>query len=156
MRKFLSILVFTSLLFCQNTNIAYAQSPTIVSYDIEYISEDIYIETFIIECENNTSKSTTTVTRSKVSNIKNSNDEVLTSFVLTGTFIYDHSTSRCTNVSCTTTIYDDQWKFTSTSATKSGISANGSYTAKRYVLGIEMESVSHTITISCDAHGNVY
>lgn len=156
MKRFLSILIFASLFFCQNTNIAYAQSPTIISYDIEYISEDIYIETFIIECESNISKSTTTVTRSKVSNIKNSNDEVLTSFVLTGTFTYDHSTSRCTNVSCTTTIYNDQWKFTSTSATKSGITANGSYTAKRYILGIEMESLSRTISISCDAHGNVY
>lgn len=156
MKKILSILIFASLLFCQNTNITYAQSPTIASYDIEYISEDLYIETFIIECENNASKSTTTVTRSKVSNIYNSNDEILTSFVLTGTFIYDHSTSRCTNVTCTTTIYDDQWKFTSTSATKSGISANGSYTVKRYVLGLEMDSISRTLTISCDAHGNVY
>ena len=156
MKNFLSLLIITSILFCTKSNIAYSQSTPITSYEIEYISEDIYIETFIIECENNASKSTTTVTRSKVSNVYNSNDEVLTSFVLTGTFIYDHSTSRCTNVSCTTTIYNDTWKFTSTSATKSGITANGSYTVKQYLLGYEINSISRTLTISCDAHGNVY
>jgi hypothetical protein len=156
MKKFLSLLIFTTLLFCHNPNIIYAQSTPVVSYEIEYISEDIYIETFITESINNSTKSTTTVTRSKVSNIKNNNDEILTSFQLTGTFIYDHSTSRCTNVSCTTTIYDDTWKFTSTSATKSGFTANGSYTVKQYLLGNEINSISRTLTISCDAHGNVY
>lgn len=156
MKKFLSFLIITSILFYTKSNISYSQSTPITSYEIEYISEYIYIETFITESINSSTKSTTTVTRSKVSNIKNNNDEILTSFQLTGTFIYDHSTSRCTNVSCTTTIYDDTWKFTSTSATKSGISANGSYTVKRYVLGIEMDSISRTLTISCDAHGNVY
>lgn len=156
MKKFLSFLIITSILFYTKSNISYSQSTPITSYEIEYISEYIYIETFITEYINNSTKSTTTVTRSKVSNIKNNNDEVLASFQLTGTFIYDHSTSRCTNASCTTTIYNDNWKFTSTSATKSGISANGSYTVKRYVLGIEMDSISRTLTISCDAHGNVY
>lgn len=62
MKKFLSILFITSLLFCHNPNIIYAQSTPVVSYEIEYISEDIYIETFITEYINSSTKSTTTVT----------------------------------------------------------------------------------------------
>ena len=156
MKKLLSILVITCILFSMKSNIAKAQSTPTVPYEIEYISEDLYIETIIIIHENNTTRSTTTVSASKVSNIKNNDGDILTSFKLTGTFLYTHTSSWCSNASCTTTIYDDTWKFTSTSATKSGISAIGSYTAAHYVLGVPIDSVSRNLSISCDAHGNVY
>ena len=158
MKKILSLLIITSLFLCINPNIAYAQTTPTIYRNIEYINDDIYIETIIIEHADAMSKaaSSTTKTASKISYVKNSNDEVLVSFKLTGTFIYNHSTSSCTNVTCTTAIFNDNWEFTSTSATKSGISAIGNYTAKCYVLGIEATSVSRTVTISCDAHGNVY
>lgn len=158
MKKIISLLIITSILLCINPNVVYAQTTPTIYRNIEYINDDIYIETIIIEHEDAMSKAASSITKtvSKISYVKNSNDEVLVSFKLTGTFIYNHSTSSCTNVTCTTSIYDDQWRFTSTSATKSGISAIGNYTAKCFILGIEVDSVSRTVTISCDAHGNVY
>lgn len=62
MKKFLSFLIITSILFYTKSNISYSQSTPITSYEIEYISEYIYIETFITEYINNSTKSTTTVT----------------------------------------------------------------------------------------------
>ena len=156
MKKIILLVLILSIVTYTNPNIASAQTTDNNICSIEYISDDIYIETIITEQESLLSRTTISKTASKISHIKNSDGDVLASFELIGSFIYDHSTSRCTNASCITTVNDEHWKFTSTSATKSEISANGSYTIKCYALGFEMNSISRTLTISCDAHGNVY
>lgn len=46
-----------------------------------------------------------------------------------------------------------KWKITSATASKSGNKATGDVTAKRYVLGIPVETVEKTITLTCSASG---
>lgn len=126
------------------------------STTIEYISDDIYIETIIIEEQGiNFFSTTNTKTASKIYNIKNSSNEILATFKLTGIFSYNGNTSSCTRSSHSTAINDTRWKFVSSTSSKSGNVAIGTFTAKYYLFEIETQTISKTITITCDANGNI-
>ncbi|MBQ7597503.1 MAG: hypothetical protein IJU56_02875 [Clostridia bacterium] len=74
---------------------------------------------------------------------------------ITATFSYNGTSASCTDVSKSTTIYDSAWKCTSSSCSKSGATATGNFTFKRYVLLVPVQTVNKTLTLTCDANGNV-
>ncbi len=154
--KKIFILLLTILLSSQNiltTTAATAAS----SSDIIYVSDDLYVEVTLEEEFPTivTFSTSTSKTYSKTATLKNGDNETVAKFKLTATFTYDGSTSTCTNVSHSATIYDDSYEFTSTSSSKSGATATGKYTIKKYILFINTQTVSDTITIKCDKNGNI-
>lgn len=74
---------------------------------------------------------------------------------LTGTFTYTGTSSTCTGASCNVTIYDSAWYTISKSATKSGNMATASVTMGQKLLGITISQISTSLSITCDANGNL-
>lgn len=156
MKKAIALLTIIVLTFSSYTTNVNADSPRTTSTTIEYISDNIYVETIISEEESATFFSATiTKTVSKIFNIKNENNEILASFKLNGTFSYDGTSSTCTRCSYSPSINDNTWRFTSSNAYKSGNSAVGTFTASCYRYNIVVQTISKTITITCDANGNI-
>ena len=74
---------------------------------------------------------------------------------LTGTFSYNGTTASCTSVSKSTTIYASAWKCTSSSCSKSGATATGNFTFKRYTVGLPVQTINQNLTMTCDPNGNI-
>jgi len=83
-----------------------------------------------------------------------SNGKVLWSFTLKATFTYNGSSAQCTAASCSNIINDKAWSL-STSASRSGSMASGSVTAKEKYFGITTSTISKTLTLKCNASGNI-
>lgn len=75
--------------------------------------------------------------------------------VLTGAFSYTGSSSKCTSSSCNVTIYDSAWSYSSKNAGKSGNTATASVTMEQRILGVVRNKVPVSLTLSCDANGNL-
>lgn len=84
--------------------------------------------------------------------IKDGNKTKIATFKLTATFSYNGSSSTCTNVSRQTTINNTNWEFLLASAFKNGGTAYGSYTLRNSVTN---ETISDSLSISCDKNGNI-
>lgn len=75
--------------------------------------------------------------------------------VLTGTFSYTGTTATCTSCSCSVTIYDTAWYQVSKTTGKSGGTATAELTMGYKVLGITTKKVPVSMTLTCDADGNL-
>ncbi len=96
-----------------------------------------------------------TKTRTKTAKHYNSNDELEWTASITATFTYNGATASCTSVSKATTIYDNSWRCTASSCSKSGATATGNFTFKHYVLQIPNQTINQLITMTCDKNGNI-
>lgn len=74
---------------------------------------------------------------------------------LSGTFTYTGNSATCTSSSCSVSISNSEWYTISKSASKSGSSANASVTMGKKLLGVTVAQVPITITLTCDANGNL-
>ena len=74
---------------------------------------------------------------------------------LHGSFSFDGTSATCTDASVTYSIYNSNWHFVSKSAWPSGNTANGTITLKETYLGFTLQTVTKSLTITCDADGNV-
>lgn len=101
---------------------------------------------------NTKSGETNYVTVTKDNIIKDGNGAKIATFKLTATFSYNGSSSTCTNVSRQTTINNTNWEFLIASAFKNGNTAYGSYTLRNSVTN---ETISNSLSISCDKNGNI-
>lgn len=85
-----------------------------------------------------------------------SSNEVVASFKLTGTFTYPYNSSaKCTSATYSTKINDSKWPFSNCSASTSGNSAIGCFTAKNKIAGITISTIEKSIILSCDKNGNI-
>lgn len=96
-----------------------------------------------------------TVTGNKTYTYYDSNDDAQWKAVLTGKFTYTGSGATCTSSSVSTTIYDSSWTVISKSATKSGNKAKASVKMGDKVEGTITTTVPVSLTLSCDANGNL-
>ena len=96
-----------------------------------------------------------TVTKTKTYKFYDTSNNLDWTASITATFSYNGTTASCTDVSKSTTIYDSAWKCTSSSCSKSGATATGNFTFKRYVLLVPVQTVNKTLTLTCDPNGNV-
>lgn len=85
----------------------------------------------------------------------NNSGEKQWTMVLHGSFTYNGTTAACTSASITYTIYNSNWHFQSKNAWPSGNTANGTLTMDRKFLGITIQTVTKSLTITCDANGNI-
>lgn len=96
-----------------------------------------------------------TVTGTKVYNKRDSDNNLDWTAKLTATFTYNGSSATCTSASCSVTIYDSDWFTVSNMTSKSGNTATANLLMGYRVLGVPVLFYPYTITLSCDANGNL-
>lgn len=100
-------------------------------------------------------RASNTKTGNKTTSYYASDDTELFSLRVSGVFLYDGSTVKCTSSSYTYNIYDSAWSLKSATASKSGATATASGTFVKKVLGITMNTKTLTPTLTCDKDGNL-
>ena len=162
MKKLLSILLIVTLLTVTSAN-ASAVVPTDIPQSqgyIEYINDNLYIETIITdETPANNSVSTfainNTVTKTKTSYYKDSAGNVLWTVSVTGTFTYNGTTSKCTSCSHKTTSPGNRWSIKSATSYKAANYATASATAIYTTLTGATHEYSRTVTLQCSKNGTI-
>lgn len=97
-------------------------------------------------------RATRTKSASKKYYIKDNNGKTMATYILHGTFSYNGSSATCTKASYDTSVSNIFWSFSSASATKSGSSAKGSFTAKCL---FPSQTISKTIRLTCSPSGSI-
>lgn len=124
------------------------ERPIIVRYadDGSYMVESItYLD----------SRASGTISGNKNTKYYDENGALQWTVTVTGTFSYNGSSATCTASSCSVSISNSEWYTISKSASKSGSSATGSATMGKKVLGTTISKVSSSVTLTCDANGNL-
>ena len=130
-----------------------AEPPRLVANQkIEHFPDGSYIITELTESAYSNRSS---VTRSKFSTYYDNDNTALWMVELTATFSYNGTSATCTYVSTGHTIYDTSWQVTNAAASKSGNTATGDFTVKKYFLGIPIKTVNRTLTLTCSPTGVV-
>lgn len=142
---FVFILLFLNVTPCRADNIS------VTKYILEN-GDYIEIELFQDEAVFLGSSRTTSGSK-KVSYKKGST--VLWSVSVKGTFTYDGDSATCINADVSTTCPSSTWKISNKSASKSLNKAIASATAKNYIKGVCIQTVSKKAILSCDTKGNL-
>lgn len=151
--KRISALILTVLMIFSIAPInAFAAEDIVTDSYIEYFEDGSYIVTEITESSISTFD-TKTITKSKSSYYYDNKDNAQWRVTITGTFNYTGSSATCTKATTAYTIYDNAWKVTSAVPSKSGNKATGTFTVKKYVLGVPLKTVNRTVTITCSNTG---
>ena len=74
---------------------------------------------------------------------------------LTASFSYNGSSASCTAANCTVSTFDSAWYVISKSASRSGNTAAASVTMGKRQLGATTKTASCSLSLSCDANGNL-
>lgn len=153
MKKILALILVMFILLSVPT-ISYGNDSDVIQSEsyIEYYSDGSYSVT-TIETSSITVLANSTVSKSKNTAHYNSKDEMQWVITVKGTFTYTGSSATCTNSTVYYTIYDNNWKVTSAQASKSGRTATGEFTIKRYTLGIPLKTINETLTLTCSNTG---
>ena len=130
------------------TCFAASDSETKVTYfeDGSYLVETI---------EESRTRASGTKTGTKTQTYYGSDGESAWKAVLTGTFTYTGSSATCTASSVSVTIYDTSWYTISKSASRSGNTASATVTMGCKLLGVTIDKVTTTPTLTCDKDGNL-
>ena len=146
-----SLIMILILLLSLNIN-SYAISATDSKEKVIMLENGEYIVETVTE-EVASERTTNTKNGQKTIKVYDSDNKLLWSATLKGTFTYTGSRATCTASSITYTVYNDNWKITSATASKSGNTATGNITGKRYALGIPIKTVERAITLTCSSSG---
>lgn len=151
-KKFISVLsVILFLTFSVSVNAAPA-SPDIQTYT-EDLGNGLYGVT-TLEIESGNARTTKTATKTYV--MKNSAGETVASYQLKAAFLYPAgNTAKCTYVTHSTSISDNNWSFSDAASMGSANKATGKFTANLVVLGIRVQTISRVLTLTCDKNGNI-
>lgn len=151
MKKLISLLsvVLMIAVLCPNT--AFADEKIVTDRYVEYLDDGCYIVTELTESTITTFAEQTT-SKSKSSHYYDGSNKEWT-VTLSATFSYTGSSATCKSATTSSKIYNDKWKVTSAVPSKSGNKATGTFTVKKYVLGIPVKTVNKTLTITCSNTG---
>ena len=101
------------------------------------------------------SRASGNVSGSKTTTYNNSSGTALWQVTLTGDFSYTGSGATCTSTAIDVTIFDSSWYTIYKTSGKSGNKATGSATIGKSVGGTAVTKVPVSLTITCDANGNL-
>lgn len=122
------------------------------SEQIEYFEDGSYMITYV---ETFAMRAVSVKTSSKTAKYYSTDDELLWSVTVTGTFSYTGTSSTCTASMVASKIYDSAWKVTEETASKTGNKAIGDFVVKKYVLLIPTKTINVNLTLTCSANGNI-
>lgn len=146
MKKLVSLFLCILIIFSFHVNALASENNSIY-----YLDDGSYIVTTITETS--VSRSSNTKTGSKKMEHYSTNDELLWDATIIGTFTYNGTSATCSFSNIDYNIFNSNWKITSATATKNSNKAIGNITAKRYLLGVSIESIDRAITLTCSATG---
>ena len=95
------------------------------------------------------------ITISKYVDYYDSDDTLLWRVCLTASFTCSKQQAICTAASVQSVVYDGDWSVVSSDAEKEGNTATGRFTVQRNKPGEPQTTIERTITLTCDADGNV-
>lgn len=151
MKRMTTVLLAMLMLVVMCPTNAFAGEVATDQY-VEYFEDGSYIVTEL-KTSGISTFATSTTSKTKYSSYYNSNGGLEWRVYLTGTFTYTGSSATCTKATKSYSIYNDNWKVTSSSASKSGNKATGKFTVKKYAIGIPIKAVNKTLTITCSNSG---
>ena len=150
MKRILSVVLLAVLLISvlPGNCLAAETEDSVVTYfaDGSYMVETIHVVQ---------SRASGTTSGSKEKVLYDSNGNADWKAVLTGTFTYTGYSATCTAASCNVTVYDSTWYTISKSASKSGNTAYGSVVMGQKMLGMTVTEVPASLSLQCDADGNL-
>lgn len=157
MRKIFAFLL-TFIMALSTTCVAFAGEMPAPSntypVEYEYFDDGSYIVTTITEEPSvSFARATSTKTASKTATYKSSSGASLWSVTITGTFSYNGSSAKCTAASVSTNIYNNAWKISNKSASKSGSTAIATATGKQYKNGSILSQIEKTVKLTCSKNG---
>lgn len=152
MKKIISLLSVMLMIVTLCPTTAFANDEIVTESSVEYFDDGSYIVTRITE-STITTFAAKTVTKNKSADYYESDNSKAWTVTLSATFSYTGSSATCTKATTSYVIYNDAWKVTSAVASKSGNKATGTFTVKKYVLGIPVKTVNKTLTITCSNTG---
>lgn len=157
MKKIISIfLIFIMVFSVFSISVNAEDDIVLISENIEYLDNGYYVVVTLTESDvNYSARATSTKSGTKTYTLYNSDDEALVVHKLTATFSYTGSSATCTSASTSNTIYNDQWKVTTSTASKSGNVATGTFVAKHYVLFVVTQTINTTLKITCSNTGTL-
>lgn len=117
-----------------------------------YFDDGSYLTVEIIT---NGSRATGSVTGSKPATYYDSDGVAQWKAILSGTFTYTGTSATCTSANMSVTIYDSSWYVISKSASKSGNTATGNATIGDKLGGVTVSKAPVSLTLTCDANGNL-
>ena len=154
MKKLISVFLII-LMLLSFPMISYADNSEIAEYTngyVEYYDDGSYSIT-TIEISPISTFSASTAIQTKTTSHYSSKNEKEWDITVKGTFTFTGSSATCTNSTVSYNIYDKNWKVTSSKASKSGRTATGEFTLKKYFLGVPIKTDNETLTITCSNTG---
>ena len=153
MKKLLLFLLVVLCAFCVPLQL----SASAENYEGEPVLS--YIETYddgsygVITITVVTDPSKASTSGQKSYDYYNSNNVLQWSIYLKGTFTYTGSSATCTSASTSYSINNNSWSVTKAQASRSGATATGEFTVKKYTLGVPTQTVNKTLTLTCSPTG---
>ena len=147
MRKIKIILcILCSMLFC------FINEESIIVHALEekYIIETTICIENIVETRVTSNKSA-----SKTLKVKTNSNDVIWQVKVTGNFSYNGSTSICTSSSVSTQFYNKNRKLINQSSSKNKNIASATAKAGLYRNKVLIETLTKSVSISCDKNGNI-
>ena len=95
------------------------------------------------------------ITISKYVDYYDSDDTLLWRVCLTASFTCSKQQATCTSASVQSVVYDGDWSVVSSRAEKTGNTATAYFTVQRNKPGEPPTTIERTVTLTCDANGNV-
>lgn len=129
---------------------------------IEKINSDLYCITTIevndYKITQNrlvSASSTKTKTASKTVEYQNGEGTTLWYVKVTGTFIYNGSTSSCSKSSVSAASYNSSWTISNKSSYKSGNTAYASATGIKKFMSVTIQTITRNVSLSCSKNGTL-
>lgn len=148
MKRRVALLLITALVI----SLAAFQVSAEQEENVIYLDDGSYI---LISVSSVNERATSTKNGSKSYKYYTSDGNLAWEAVLYGTFTYTGTTATCTSSSCSVTISNTVWYVVSKGTSKSGASALGEVTMGRKVLGVTVDKETVSMSLTCDANGNL-
>ena len=158
MKKCMLLLLSITLAFWQPTTASAAvPTDTTITTIVEIFEDGSYIETVIEKKTSSFSarSTTSTLTGKRTLTYRNSEGSALWSVTVTGTFTYNGSSATCTKSTVSATSYNSNWRISSSSASKSGATAKATASAKRYMDGTYIRTMTQSVSLTCRKNGTL-
>lgn len=159
MKKVFAIILSMLMMFSLCSFAFAKRDDTIVNSSVEVYADGSYgittIKEYVVDMPDSAKVSNAAKSGSTSYSYYTSSNVLLWKVTLNATFTYNGTTATCTSATPSYTVYNSSWKVTKSTASHSGNTATGSFTAKRYTLGIPVETVNKTLTLTCSPNGTI-
>lgn len=95
------------------------------------------------------------VTKTKYVYYFSSTSQLLWYGTLNADFIYSDSYAKCVNAKADFKTYDDNWNLENAVCTYESATASATFFVEQRSLGVKLQIIEKTLTLTCDTNGNV-